>query len=676
MIRFSRTICGTLETASQYEWLEANGRGSYALGTVCGANTRRYHGLLIAATQPPVARKVLVNRLEESLIIRGQEFALASQQYPGTVHPHGHQFLEQFRLDPFPVWTYAISDVRVEKRFFLRYGEDTAVVLYRLLSGPTVTLRIRPFVSVRSHHQLIREDKRFQGTVVTTPTGFRIATAEGPTFLIQGNEESQAHGEGVWYRRLQYQEEQERGLDFTEDVYSPGVIVCELSKPSGSAGREGGGLKVGAAVVMTRREGLTLEVERWEQQEIGRRRSLVTQSKLSGVLGQRLALAADQFIVTRQAQAVTQRDGISVIAGYPWFEDWGRDTMIALPGLCLVTGRADEARLILKTFARVVDQGMLPNRFPDAGTPPEYNTADAALWFIWAVQQFLAYTGDRGFVTEILPLLEDIVVHHQRGTRYRIHADSDGLLWAGEPGTQLTWMDAKVGDRVITPRVGKPVELQALWYNALRFLEQLTSGRGGGRYGQWAAQAKGAFNDQFWNSSKDYLYDCLNGGTRDGSVRPNALFAISLPNEILDPKRFRPVVETAWQELYTSLGLRSLAPSDPQYRGCYTGDPQSRDHAYHQGTVWPFLMGAFITAYLKAFGRNQATAAQVQQWLTPFEDHLWEAGLGTVSEICEGDPPHAPRGCVAQAWSVGELLRVLYESTREVSPASKTAVAA
>ncbi|HEX9000987.1 MAG TPA: amylo-alpha-1,6-glucosidase, partial [Blastocatellia bacterium] len=451
---------------------------------------------------------------------------------------------------------------------------------------------------------------------------------------------------GYWYRNFEYAVERERGLDFTEDLFNHFALKFDLSaneQPTVIASTE------------IRAAG---DADALRQAEIERRENL-----LSGVgqdeLIRTLTLAADQFIVGRGEQK-------TVIAGYHWFCDWGRDTMIALPGLTLTTGRHDIARSILLEFVRHVDHGMLPNRFPDAGEEPEYNTVDATLWYFEAVRALIQHTEDYEFVRRHLyDTLVDILHWHEKGTRYRIHVDSDGLLFAGEPGVQLTWMDAKIGDWVVTPRIGKPVEIQALWFNALSVMEILAGkfndSANAERFAAMAEKAKESFNQQFWNEAAGCLYDVVDGEMRDGSIRPNQILAVSLHHSMLDQERARQIVAVVERELLTPAGLRSLSPNDSQYIGIYQGDMRSRDGAYHQGTVWGWLIGPFITAYLKANGKTDAAREQARRWVDGFLPHLREAGLGQVSEIFDGNAPHAPRGCAAQAWSVSELLRVAVE---------------
>jgi predicted glycogen debranching enzyme len=421
-------------------------------------------------------------------------------------------------------------------------------------------------------------------------------------------------------------------------------------------------LNEGATIVASTERRQAAQAEGLIQSERARRSGIVAEVPLRDDFVERLTLAADQYIVARGEEK-------SVIAGYHWFSDWGRDTMIALPGLTLPSGRFDVARSVLRTFAQVADRGMLPNRFPDAGEQPEFNTVDATLWFFEAVRAYLAYAGDYEFVrSELYHVLADIIQWHIKGTRYNIKVDAAGLLNAGEPGVQLTWMDAKVGDWVVTPRRGKPVEIQALWYNALCIMGDLAQRFGDAlgqkRYRSMSALTRWSFNRLFWYEAAGYLYDVVNGGPPDASLRPNQIFAVSLTHSMLNKERARQVVAVVEKNLLTPYGLRSLAPSDPNYRGRYTGGPAERDSAYHQGTVWPWLMGPFLTAYIRVHDASDAARQQAEEWLKPLREHLDDAGLGHISEIFDGDEPQRPAGCIAQAWSVAELLRVLVEDVR------------
>jgi len=654
MIRFGEEICTNLDAALRREWLETNGIGGFASGTVNGCNTRRYHGLLVAATKPPVGRVVLLSKMEETLIIDGRRLELATNRYPGVIHPQGFHYLKQFRLDPFPTFTFSVDATEIEKTLFMVEGENTTVIQYRVKAAAKVQLEIRPLIAFRDYHSLTRENGALDGRIEQQSSQISVSPYAGLPALYFANNADEIESTGHWYRNFEYEAERERGLDFTEDLFNPCVLRFDLnSKPK-------------ATIVASVEPHNVSGAEEYREREISRRKDDAQRSPVADDFVSSLTAAVDQYIVFRGEQK-------SVIAGYHWFSDWGRDTMIALPGLTLPTQRYDVARSILRTFARHVDRGMLPNRFPDAGETPEYNTVDATLWFFEAVRAYLAYTGDLNFVQhELYSVLSDIITWHVRGTRFGIELDPAGLLNSGEPGVQLTWMDAKVGDWVVTPRRGKPVEIQALWYNAVCTMEDIARRLGDEsarkRYNNMAALTKWSFNRLLWNEKGGYLYDVVNGGPPDASIRPNQIFAVSLPHSMLSPERANQVVSIVEQHLLTPYGLRSLAPDDPQYRGRYTGDGGSRDGAYHQGTVWPWLMGPFISAYIKVNAGSEPARRQAEAWLGPWKDHLTDAGLGHISEIFDGDPPHRPVGCIAQAWSVAEVLRATVEDIFGIRP--------
>jgi predicted glycogen debranching enzyme len=659
MIQFSKEICGDLDAALRREWLETNGLGGFASSTIIGLNTRRYHGLLVAATKPPVGRLVMFSKLEETFFMDGQAFDLSANRYPGVVHPQGFRYLKQFRLDPFPVFTYEIEGIEIEKSVFMVYGENSTVVQYELkTSGDSeeakrLWLELRPLIAFRDYHNTTHENGAINPAVEEHPGLASITPYQGLPSLHLAHNAVELRKSDDWYRNFQYDAERERGLDFSEDLFNPLVLRFDLRR-----GRQ-------AAVVASTEQRNAEQVVEYRQAEITRRRNVATSFSVKDDFAQSLAAAANQYIVSRGDQK-------TVIAGYHWFSDWGRDTMIALPGLTLPTGKFDVARSILRTFARNVNQGLLPNRFPDADDAPEYNTVDATLWFFEAARAYLAYTGDLTSVRdELYPVFTDIISWHVRGTRYGIKVDADGLLVSGEEGVQLTWMDAKVGDWVVTPRRGKPVEIQALWYNALCIMENL-AGRFGDeagqeRYRNMATAASMSFNRLFWNENTGCLYDVINDA-RDASIRPNQIFAVSLTHSMLWSERAKRVVEKVQEHLLTPYGLRSLAPTDSQYRGRYAGGPVERDGAYHEGTVWPWLMGPFITAYVKVNGGSDAARRQAREWLLPLKDHLADGGLGHISEIFDGDAPQLPRGCIAQAWSTAEILRALVEDVHGIQP--------
>lgn len=642
-VSFGSDIAQDLASSSEREWLETNGRGSYAMGPLAACATRRYHGFLTVARRPPLGRFQLINRLEETLIRDVSRFPLSCQSYPGGSARVGPEPLESFRLDPFPTWTYVWGESRIEKTFFLRYGEDTGVVTYRLFSGTPVEIEVRPLLSFRDHHGLGREDDRFEKRIHIKDATMEVEIPDNGRLLIWATE-GRLDSVPFWFHQQLYREEESRGMDSREDVFGPGVFRFPLV----------GGNPV--SLVFSVAQKGPVPITKWMDDEKEQRQKIVKRSLVRGPLGGALALAADQFVVSRGT-------GTSVMAGYPWFGDWSRDALVSFPGLFLATGRWSEAPALLNTFSRHIRQGLLPTYFPQGVEPVSYNGVDAPLWFVRAVQAYHRATHDDGEIRKWLPALRDIVDSFQNGAGYDIHMDGDGLIVAPPHEVALTWMDARVQGKCVSPRSGKPVEIQALWYNALQFLVEIQlklkePTRG---YDKLAEIAHRSFNEKFWNDSRGYLYDVVDGKHRDDAVRPNALLALSLPYEILEEKRFRSVVEVAQRDLLTPGGLRTLAPSAPGYRGHCAGTPEERDRATHQGTVWPWLIGPFMTAFVKAHGATEETKLQLKGFLEPFVQHLREAGIGQISELRDGDAPHTPRGCPAQAWSVGELLRVMWE---------------
>ena len=645
MRRFDQSICRNLDLASRREWLETNGLGGFASSTIAGLHTRRYHGLLVAALRPPVSRFVLLSKIEETLIVEGRRYELSCNRYPGVVHPHGYLFLKEFRQDPFPTFLYEVEGVEFEKSIFLVYGENTVVIQYEFRgpAGGACALELRPLVAFRDYHSLTHENGALDRAISVAPGLVECRPYAVLPKLTLAHAAVEVRATGDWYRNFEYSAEQDRGLDFREDLWNPVLLTFDLRKnPS-------------AAVIASTEPHDAGAAPQLRASEIARRRAIVAAAPSSESFAQTLTLAADQFLVKRG-------DGSSVIAGYHWFTDWGRDTMISLPGLALVTRRYQVARGILSAFAHAVDRGMLPNRFCDDGEASEYNAVDATLWFFEAVRAYAAATEDYAFVrTELYEVLIDIVSWHERGTRYGIHMNADGLLSAGEPGVQLTWMDARIGDRVVTPRQGKPVEIQALWYNALRVMEELALKFGDvarhSHFQTLAGRAQASFVPLFWNQSAGCLYDVLDGDARDAAIRPNQIFAASLFHKILPSEKAAGVVAVVQSHLLTPYGLRTLAPSDPNYHGRYGGDPQSRDAAYHQGTVWPWLLGPFLSAYLDVHGHSAEARRQTAEWTAELRRFVEDEGVGQVPEVFDGDPPHRPGGCIAQAWSVAELLR-------------------
>ncbi|MBN9656726.1 MAG: glycogen debranching enzyme family protein [Acidobacteria bacterium] len=669
-MQIPRSICADLPQASTREWLETNGLGGFASSTITGLNTRRYHGLLCAATKPPVGRMMLLSKVEETLIVDGRRFDLAVNQYPGAVHPQGHQYLFEFRLDPYPVFVYQVAGLELEKRLFLVHGENTTVIEYELRALDrdglsSCELELRPLLAFRDYHSTTHQNDAIDRAFECTPGLVALTPYAGLPSLFLAHDAQQVEATGHWYNNFEYEVERERGLDFREDLFQPLVLHYDFHCRARATLVASTGRRDAAAAPQLRRD------------ELARRAAIVAAAPSSEPVVQALVAAADQFIVQRGSLK-------TVIAGYPWFSDWGRDTMIALPGLTLHTGRPETARQILQAFAESVDQGMLPNRFPDAGEAPEYNTVDATLWFFEAIRAYVAVTGDYPFVRDSLfPTLKDILHAHLRGTRYSIRVEDDGLLHCGEGGVQLTWMDAKVGDWVVTPRTGKPVEIQALWYNALCVMEDLSH-----RFGDLGAElflrklaqrARASFNEKFWNDEAGCLYDVVDSPGCDAAIRPNQIFAASLPHSMLSSSRARQVVQTVHRDLLTPLGLRSLSPRDPAYRPRYEGGVYERDSAYHQGTVWPWLLGPFISAYVRVNGGTPEARAAAAAWLEPISHHLSQACLGQISEIADAEAPYMARGCPAQAWSVAEILRAAVEdvfppSTSTAAPETQAVV--
>jgi predicted glycogen debranching enzyme len=626
----------------QLEWLETNGIGGWAGSTVSGANSRRYHGLLVPALNPPLGRIVLLSKFDEALIDGERRYELGANRFPGTIHPDGWRLLRSFRLGLFPECEYAGDGWILRRRVVAVHGENTTIVVYSLEGDREgVTLEIRPFLATRDYHSLAHANQAANREAQFDGQRLTLQMYDGAAALHILAKGARFDPVPDWYYDFVYERETDRGLDDREDLFTPGTLRIEL--------RRGEPLTLLATTEPARSADDGPPLVAAEE----RRRTALLPGPGSDPLVARLHLAADQFIVRRG------KAGRSVIAGYHWFGDWGRDTMIALPGLCLTTGRYDEAKEIVMEFASVVSEGMLPNRFPDQGEVPEYNTVDATLWYFLAVHRTVEATGDWSFGVRLLPLLEEIVAWHERGTRHGIRVDADGLIRAGAPGVQLTWMDAKVGDEVITPRDGKQVEINALWFNALHVLATLRR-KAGDEAGAGAAEERARsvrerFEELFWNEARGCLYDTLEGDARDGSIRPNQVMAIGLPWALVDGKRAERILEKVESQLLTPNGLRSLAPDEPDYAPHYGGGPAERDRVYHQGTVWSWLLGPYITALVRVRGeRGREEARAIIRRLEP---HLRQAGLGTISEIFDAEVPFRPQGCIAQAWSVGEILR-------------------
>jgi predicted glycogen debranching enzyme len=647
MVDFGRDHFTQLEAAERDEWLVCNGLGGFASGTIAGSLTRRYHGLFFAALRPPGSRTLLIATFDDTATIGDRSYRLSTIRWSGgAVDPAGFSNIERFRLDgSVPVWTFALDDARLEKRIFMEQGANTMYVTYTVVeSAAPVHLHIKALVDYRDYHGATRAGSMAMHTD-SVERGVRITAFDGATpYVIAADRGSCSHI-GVWYDNFDLPEERARGLDDREDHFCAAAFDMDLA--AGDAGAiaasTGPFESIDAKAAWQRRRAHDLGV-------IGGFREAAGDAAPAFV--EQLALAADQFVVRRGLAADA---GYSIVAGYHWFGEWGRDTMIALPGLLLATGRNDEARAVLQTWSQFVDNGMLPNELPADGQDPTYNSVDSSLWFVEALRQYVQRTGDDATLRAVFPVLREIVSRYREGTRYGIHADfADGLLYAGEAGVQLTWMDAKVGDVVVTPRIGKAVEVNALWCNALISVSRLAAriGENADTYSAWSVTARRGFS-RFWNGGKGYCFDVIDGPAGDESaLRPNQLIAAALTDTPLSTQQVRAIVD-ACAPLVVPCALRSLAPSEPGYCGTYVGPQAQRDAAYHQGTAWAWLIGSYALAHLRAYGDPRAAL----ELLAPFEQHLRVAGLGTVSEIFDGDPLHAPRGCIAQAWSVGEVLR-------------------
>ena len=672
LIRFGREICGDLAQAERREWWLANGLGGYASGTIAGTLTRRYHGLLVAPVKPPLDRHVVMAKADATLVSGERSWPLFSNRWSGgAVDPTGYLAIETFRLDGrIPVWRYACGELRVESRIWMEYGENTTYVSWRLAAVSPVPdelprLRVKLLANARDFHGTARPWE-FNPVIEGSGPELRVVHPNWFTLYIKarGGVIATRHD---WFENFDLSAERERGLSDRDSHLCVGEAELTLHP----------GEWIGVVASLNPQPSVYFDeaLRRAWARDLGQlRRAQVQVPELIGAPTwvDQLILAADSFVFSRPIPEVP--DGESIIAGYPWFGDWGRDTMIALPCLTLATGRYDTARRILQTFARFVDQGMLPNVVPGVGDKPEYNTVDAALWFIEAWRAYVAGIDDRECLRHAFPVLQSIIDWHVKGTRYGIGMDpADGLLRAGAPGAQLTWMDAKVGEWVVTPRTGKPVEINALWFNALSVMAQFAEmlKLPSKPYVDLAARARVGFQ-RFLNPAGG-LFDVLDTPEGDdATVRPNQIFAVSLPFTPLDRECQAKVVRACGRELLTSYGLRSLSPSDRSFHPYYTGGVWERDGGYHQGPVWAFLLGHYALAEHRITG----DAAMAQARLDPLRDHLLDAALGSVSEIFDGAPPHAPRGVPSQAWSVACTLEAwwrLEKAKRDTKPVDSEA---
>ena len=677
-ISFDRADLSNFENSIRKEWLIANGLGGYASSTILGINTRKYHGLLIGAVHPPKDRRVFLSKLDEEIVLGDEAYQLGANEFQSGILPRGFDFLREFSISPFPKYVYTANNVTVQKAILMPYEKNCVIAIYSVSNngGFESKMRVSSLVNWRNFHSVTDRsnasdfNQEQEGNVVKL--SFKNPKA---TLLLRGTDGGYFHA-GKWVERLYFREEASRGESCFDDCYEPGYFETKVSV---------GATKDFAIVAVAEededRAGKALkeipltvsDLKVLIEKETGRCEDAIT-----GFYGSHenspgsnwlewLVLATGAFIT--KGMDYTQR---SVIAGYHWFGAWGRDTFVSLPGLMLVTGRFEEARAVFLEFAKYNDKGLIPNFLPDGVGSPAYNTVDATLWYINAVLQYLKYTGDFGFVKQHLwQALKNIIENHVEGTLFGIHVDADGLL---SHGPQLTWMDAAVNDQPVTPRPGKAVEVQALWYNSVKAMESLATTFGESNraeeYEQMAQVAQKSFVSKFWNLERSFLYDVVDEHENDASLRPNQIIAVALDFTMLDDAKSQRVVDIVHNELLTPCGLRTLARNEKRYVGVYSGDRASRDRAYHNGTVWPWLLGPLTTAFLKVNGSAELQREYAfQNFLKPlFTQTIFEAGLGTLGEIFDGEPPYTPRGCIAQAWSVAEPFRAYAEDFLQFRP--------
>ena len=679
-IILSSATLSKFDDAIQKEWIVTNGLGGYASSTVLGINTRKYHGLLVAAYHPPGDRRICLAKLDEEILVGNNTYPLGANEFQNAIFPKGHEYLKEFSISPFPKYFYAVQDVEVQKTIFMPHEKNATAIIYKILNKNIFDVKIQvfPLINCRHFHSVTDRSKNpWQFAQKLADNGVNVSFPDIPqSMLLMKTADGRYYDAGKWIERIYYREDAMRGENCFDDCYQLGYfeVNVEASKNRDFAitavadKNEADALKIMAEMPVTMYDTEALHEREVKNHEDSlakfyeNYKSLSMSDWLDWVI-----LAADQFIVKGIDDAQK-----SVIAGYYWFEAWGRDAFVSLPGLMLVTGRFEDARKVFSTFQRHCKQGLIPNFIPDKLEPLAYNAVDATLWFVNAALQYLKYTGDFKFVQEQLwGTLKTIIENHVKGTAFKIHVDDDGLI---SHSPQLTWMDAIVEGKPITPRDGKAVEVQALWYNALKIMELLANKFNekseAEEYVQMAEKTRKSFVEEFWNLEKDCLFDVVSELGKDGSLRPNQIFAVALDFTMLDNVKNEKIVDTLHRELLTPCGLRTLARNDSRYIGVYAGDRRNRDKAYHNGTVWPWLLGAFTTAFLKAKGYAECRREYaLKNFLLPsFTGQIFKAGLGNVSEIFDGEPPHTPRGCVAQAWSIAEPLRAYVEDVMQVRP--------
>ena len=656
-IRLGADSFSTYEEGIKREWIIGNGLGGYASSTVIGAGTRTYHGLLVAATEDSPGRFLLLSSLDEEISIKEEVYRLATHKYLDTVFPTGFNYLSKFILAPFPLWVYQPGVFTVKKKVFMVHNSNTTCILYDIRSRKEgALLRIFPLVNSRNFHYTIRSgDLSFSQKAGST--GVKLESSNGFSLSLSSN--LQYHSDPVWYYNFEYDAEKQRGLNCQEDNFNPGYFECKLKL---------GTSHIFIAASTGNVSSFTLEqVEELYTREVYRKNLLAFNSRLTEPFALKLLRATDSFIVKKPSSGES-----TVIAGYHWYADWGRDTMISLPGLLLISHRFEEAKYILINFARHCRKGLIPNSFLALGGEPIYNTVDASLWFIHAVGRYFAYTKDFLFLADVWDTIDSIIDNYRKGTDFGIGMDADYLI---RQGPQLTWMDAKIGERAVTPRAGKACEINALWYNALKTVSNLGTllGKNISSYETLADGVASNFEALFWNQETECLFDLVyqdeaGKQVKDPAIRPNQIFAVALPYTILSPEKEKAIVDRVEKDLLTPFGLRTLSSDHPLYKGHYHGDAVARDTAYHNGTVWPWLLGAYVKAYRKVHNYSKNSLEEMRALLQGFDMHLETAGIGTISEVFDGDYPYSPGGCISQAWSVAEIFRAYVEDILGTKP--------
>lgn len=654
--KFGKGSWKTFAEGIQREWVITNGIGGYAGSSIIGAHTRKHNGLLIASLHPPVERFMVLSKINEELKVGDTTYSFATNQRPGGNNEEGQKYLQRFTYEYVPEFTYYAAGVFVTKTIAFQHGKNTVAVTYDIYGGSdNAQLTLVPLFNFREHHQRSeRADLKFSVTNSKDMMTLVPEANQDIAIRFYVSEGEIKKRDEIYDVDMELQTEISTGMTCIENNYTPYEVIIDI--PRGDHKK--------LSVVCTIEQG-KLEKNAFGivEAEIIRCEELEKKAELQDDFANTLVHAADQFIVERESTG-----GKTVLAGLPWFTDWGRDTMIALQGLTLVTKRFADAREILKSFAQYVKKGLVPNMFPDAGLEPLYNTVDASLWYFYAVQKYLEYTGgeeDYAFIQrEIYPKLREIIIYYIKGTEFSIYMDQDYLIHAGDGLDQVTWMDVRVGDWVVTPRHGKPVEISALWYNALCVMYELSKRFGAAdkdTFQDLAEKVKSSFVKKFWNPKKKCLYDVVDKAGNDDKIRPNQIWAVSLPYTMLSREQEKAVVDTVVKHLYASYGLRSLSPEDGEYKGIYVGKLHDRDAAYHQGTAWGFPLGGLITAYLKVYGDTEEGRRYARKLIAPMEEHLWDGCIGSIAEIFDGNEPNISRGCYGQAWSVGEILRAYVE---------------